>query len=58
MFQLGQQSSFFEIERNGLDPGANELLTQGWRVKPARLALRASRPAAITLRGCSYWCSW
>src|SRR3546814_2725372 len=34
-----------------LEPGANEDLTQGLRVRPRALALRASRPAAITLRG-------
>ncbi len=33
------------------EPGASELFTQGLRTRPARLALRASRPAAITLRG-------
>src|SRR5690606_36121967 len=31
--------------------GASEVLTHGLRVRPTRLALRASRPAAITLRG-------
>ncbi|MNV32559.1 hypothetical protein D3C71_1239000 [compost metagenome] len=34
-----------------LEPGASELFTQGLRARPARLALRASRPAAMTLRG-------
>ncbi len=34
-----------------LEPGASEVLTQGLRVRPRALALRASRPAAITLRG-------
>src|SRR2546430_4414008 len=34
-----------------LEPGASELLTHGLRVRPRRFALRASRPAAITLRG-------
>ncbi len=33
------------------EPGASEVFTQGLRVRPSRLALRASRPAAITLRG-------
>src|SRR5690606_23164814 len=31
--------------------GANEDFTQGLRARPRRFALRASRPAAITLRG-------
>ncbi|SAI10870.1 Uncharacterised protein [Bordetella ansorpii] len=34
-----------------LDPGASEVFTQGLRERPARLALRASRAAAMTLRG-------
>src|ERR1700756_1365665 len=34
-----------------LEPGASEDLTHGLRVSPRALALRASRPAAITLRG-------
>ncbi len=34
-----------------LEPGASEDLTHGLRVRPRALALRASRPAAITLRG-------
>ena len=34
-----------------LEPGAREDLTQGLRVKPKRLALRAIRPAATILRG-------
>ncbi len=34
-----------------LEPGASELFTHGFRCRPRRLALRASRPAAITLRG-------
>jgi hypothetical protein len=34
-----------------LEPGASELFTHGLRCKPKRFALRASRPAAITLRG-------
>src|SRR3990167_387972 len=34
-----------------LEPGASEDFTQGLRVRPSLLALRASRPAAITLRG-------
>ena len=33
------------------DPGASDDFTHGLRVSPARLALRASRPAAMTLRG-------
>src|SRR5690554_2506656 len=33
------------------EPGANEVLTQGLRVKPSLLALRAIKPAAIILRG-------
>ncbi|MCY1234408.1 hypothetical protein D9M72_469900 [compost metagenome] len=33
------------------EPGASEVLTHGLRARPTRLALRASRPAAITLRG-------
>src|SRR5690606_35554400 len=33
------------------EPGASEVLTQGLRTRPSALALRASRPAAITLRG-------
>jgi hypothetical protein len=33
------------------EPGASEDFTQGLRVRPRALALRASRPAAITLRG-------
>jgi hypothetical protein len=32
-------------------PGASEDFTQGLRVRPLAFALRASRPAAITLRG-------
>src|SRR5690606_13448869 len=34
-----------------LEPGASDDLTQGLRVRPRALALRASSPAAITLRG-------
>jgi hypothetical protein len=34
-----------------LEPGASEVLTHGLRARPSALALRASRPAAITLRG-------
>ncbi|MNC19397.1 hypothetical protein D3C75_673280 [compost metagenome] len=34
-----------------LEPGARDDLTHGLRVRPSLLALRASRPAAITLRG-------
>ena len=34
-----------------LEPGASELLTQGLRVRPRARALRASNPAAMTLRG-------
>ncbi len=34
-----------------LEPGASEVFTHGLRVRPTRFALRASRPAAITLRG-------
>jgi hypothetical protein len=34
-----------------LEPGAKEDLTQGLRVKPNSLALRASKPAATVLRG-------
>ena len=33
------------------EPGASEDFTQGLRVRPRALALRASKPAAITLRG-------
>ncbi len=33
------------------DPGASEDFTQGLRLRPSLLALRASSPAAITLRG-------
>src|SRR5690606_3868316 len=33
------------------EPGASEVLTHGLRVSPLALALRAIRPAAITLRG-------
>src|SRR5688572_29265142 len=33
------------------EPGARDDLTHGLRVNPSLLALRASRPAAITLRG-------
>src|SRR5690606_30280448 len=32
-------------------PGANEDFTQGLRSRPRRFALRASSPAAMTLRG-------
>ncbi|MNN28011.1 hypothetical protein D3C81_1415660 [compost metagenome] len=34
-----------------LEPGASDDLTHGLRARPSLLALRASRPAAITLRG-------
>ena len=34
-----------------LEPGASDDLTQGWRTRPLALALRASKPAAMTLRG-------
>ncbi len=34
-----------------LEPGASEDFTHGLRVRPRRFALRAMRPAAITLRG-------
>ena len=34
-----------------LEPGASELFTHGLRLRPSRFALRASSPAAITLRG-------
>ena len=34
-----------------LEPGAKEDFTQGLRVKPNSLALRANRPAATVLRG-------
>src|SRR5690554_7380824 len=34
-----------------LEPGASEVFTQGLRVKPSLLALRAIRPAATILRG-------
>ena len=34
-----------------LEPGASEVFTQGLRTKPRAFALRASRPAAMTLRG-------
>src|ERR1700712_1166508 len=34
-----------------LEPGASEDLTHGLRVRPSLLALRASSPAAMTLRG-------
>src|SRR5690606_14785791 len=34
-----------------LEPGASEDFTHGLRTSPRALALRASRPAAITLRG-------
>ncbi|MNT03863.1 hypothetical protein D3C72_1384170 [compost metagenome] len=34
-----------------LEPGASDDLTQGLRARPRLRALRASRPAAITLRG-------
>src|SRR5690606_6298610 len=33
------------------EPGASDDFTHGLRVRPRALALRASRPAAITLRG-------
>src|SRR3546814_16100640 len=34
-----------------LEPGASDDFTHGLRVRPRAFALRASRPAAITLRG-------
>ncbi len=34
-----------------MEPGASDDFTHGLRVRPRALALRASRPAAITLRG-------
>ena len=34
-----------------LEPGAKEDLTQGLRTRPSSLALRATKPAAMTLRG-------
>src|SRR5580698_5159418 len=33
------------------EPGASDVLTHGLRMKPHRFALRASKPAAIMLRG-------
>ena len=40
-----------QVQLNGLQAGAREDLTQGLRVRPSLLALRASKAAAITLRG-------
>src|SRR5690349_3284749 len=34
-----------------LEPGASDVFTHGLRLKPRAFALRASSPAAITLRG-------
>src|SRR5690606_41537142 len=34
-----------------VEPGANEVLTQGLRTSPSWLAFFATRPAATTLRG-------
>ena len=33
------------------DPGASDVLTQGWRVKPRSLAFRATRPAPTITSG-------
>src|SRR5258708_3813251 len=41
----------FRYSSTALEPGASEVLTQGLRVRPRRLALRASSAAAMTLRG-------
>ena len=41
----------FRYKATVLEPGAREDFTQGLRLRPSLLALRASRPAAITLRG-------
>ncbi|CAB5724140.1 Uncharacterised protein [Delftia tsuruhatensis] len=41
----------FRYSSTALEPGASEDLTQGLRARPRRLALRASKAAAMTLRG-------
>src|SRR5256885_850473 len=41
----------FRYSSTALEPGASEDLTQGLRTNPRRLALRASKAAAMTLRG-------
>ncbi len=41
----------FRYSSTAFEPGASEDFTQGLRVRPSLLALRASRAAAITLRG-------
>ncbi|MNE18537.1 hypothetical protein D3C80_1115790 [compost metagenome] len=41
----------FRYKATVLEPGARDDLTQGLRTSPSWLALRARRPAAITLRG-------
>ena len=41
----------FKYNSTVLEPGAKELFTHGLRLKPLALALRANKPAAMTLRG-------
>src|SRR5690606_23012460 len=47
----GSSSASSRYNWTALEPGASEDLTHGLRTRPRALALRASRPAAITLRG-------
>ena len=47
----GSRSASSKYSCTALEPGAKEVLTQGLRVRPRAFALRASSPAAITLRG-------
>ena len=47
----GNNSASCRYSCTVLEPGANEVLTQGLRVNPSLLALRAIKPAAIILRG-------
>ena len=47
----GSKSASSKYNCTVFEPGANELFTHGFLVKPFSLAFRASKPAAIMLRG-------
>ena len=47
----GNSSASSKYSFTALDPGANDVLTHSLRCKPSLLALRANKPAAMTLRG-------
>src|SRR6185312_1750878 len=42
---------FFRYSVTTLEPGAREVFTQGWEVRPFSWALRARRPAATSTAG-------